>query len=722
MPFDWHQFHLSEERPAAVVDPRRRLRICLGGFLLLAVMVLGRAAQLEVTQGDAFRAEAAQPLERRHSLPGVRGRILAHDGTVLAYDKKILALAVQYRYLQQPPDPRWLRAAARARLPKVQRRDAQSLAAAEDQLRSERADLARRLAGLCSLSDVQWEQRARRIQARVERIAEGVNCRRLAEAAAPTEDPPAEVSTSFFASLARWIEDSVRASLDEATPPRIAVAEESDYHVMAEDLPLGVVAQIEGYPQEYPGVKIVERTRRCYPAGRLAAHVLGHLGAVSEEDLPRGAGDDQSAYRADDYVGRTGVERQYESVLRGRPGAVVELSDHSGRVLASSLERKPGLGCDLVLTLDSQLQRAAEELLDSALERRALLAEANEPAGGAIVVIDVRTGALRAVAAAPRFDPNGFVAGNKEELAAVLDDPAAPLLDRATRMAIAPGSIFKVVAAIALLESGAVDPEESLTCQGYLHQPDRQRCEIYVRHGVGHGQVALGDALAQSCNVYFFDRSGRMGPEPLVDWARRLGFGRPTGIDLPGEAAGTLPTPETIGGLEGHAWRVGDTQSLAIGQGSLTATPLQIVRLMAAVANGGQLLIPRVLENRCQTPFSPVEDPTDESWPEKKVPDAISLRPKTLATVRDGLRRVVADPEGTAHGTVYLDAMAVAGKTGTAETGGGRAAHAWFAGYVPAERPKLAFVVVLEHAGSGATAAGPVAQRLVLRMQELGML
>ena len=377
-----------------------------------------------------------------------------------------------------------------------------------------------------------------------------------------------------------------------------------------------------------------------------------------------------------------------------------------------------------MLTLDPQLQRAAETLLDSALQRRAIRPEPAEPAGGAIVVMDVRSGAIRAAASAPRFDPNLFVRGQAAELDALFAERSHPLFDRVSKMAIPPGSVFKTLSAVALLEASAIDPDEPFFCRGYLNQPDRQRCAIYRRHGVGHGEVTLGDALAQSCNVYFFHHCGELGPGPLIDWAAKFGFGRPTGIDLPGEAAGGVPGPESIRQLEGHAWRPGDTQSLAIGQGSLTATPLQVVRMMAAVASGGKLVAPHLV-SRLGLP----ELAEDESAGENNDPIRIppprpipGLRPETLAIIRRGLERVVSDPEGTAHGAVYLETLAVAGKTGTAETGAGRADHAWFAGYAPAEQPKLAFVVALEHSGNAATAAGPVAKRLVLRMEQLGML
>ena len=269
-------------------------------------------------------------------------------------------------------------------------------------------------------------------------------------------------------------------------------------------------------------------------------------------------------------------------------------ADHSGHVVASYRPREPLPGRDVVLALDAALQRTAEELLQSARQRRAIAPAATQPAGGAIVVMDVHSGAIRAAASSPTFDPNLFAGGETEGLALLLADQGHPLFDRVCRMAIPPGSTFKVLTAAALLQSAAVGPHESFLCRGYLHRPDRQRCEIYVRQGVGHGEVTLADALAVSCNVYFFHFAGQMGPRPLVHWAERFGFGRLTGVDLPGEAAGTLPSPENIRQLEGHAWRTVDTQSMAIGQGSLRATPLQVLRMIAAVANGGHLPTPHV--------------------------------------------------------------------------------------------------------------------------------
>jgi len=734
---DWHQFHADQHAPAAAIDSRRRLRICLGAFLLALAVVFGRAVQLEITEGAAFRAEATRPLERRESLPGLRGRILARDGVVLACDRRSAVLAVHYRYLEQPADPAWLRRMARSRLTPAERKEAQRVAAEEEQVLRERAELARRLAELCGISAEEWDNRARRIQTRVERIAASHNRdrKRRAEADGPNaKAPPVEKQPrSTFGKIRRAVAEALRPPQANTLLQWEPVAEQHDYHPVSGDLPLAVVAEIEGRPQQYPGVRIVEVVRRHYPQAALAAHALGHMGPVSREDLQQNSAQ-SAAYHSEDYAGRAGLEKQYESLLRARRGEAVELTDHSGHWLSTERVREPGVGRDLILTLDSRLQRTAETLLDDALKRRELgthnVGHNGNPtdgvtaAGGAVVVMDVRTGAIRAAASAPRFDPGAFVAANRRELEVWFDDPRKPLFDRTRQMAIPPGSVFKTVSAVALLEAAALDPAVPFYCQGYLRESDRQRCAVYRQHGVGHGNLTLRDALARSCNVYFFHHAGEMGPVPLLDWAERFGFGHLTGVDLPGESPGRLPMPQSHVALEGREWLPGDTYSLWVGQGSLTATPLQVARMMAAVANGGNLVTPHLVSG---LGLPERVDAASEAPPENPIripaPRPISgLKPETLDEIRDGLERVVCDHQGTAHGTVHLESIAIAGKTGTAQTGGGRAAHAWFAGYVPAENPKLVIVVALEHSGDAATTAGPVVKRLVLAMQQFGLL
>jgi penicillin-binding protein 2 len=693
-------------------DSRRRLRICLAAFWAMLLVVFVRAAQLEITSGDTFREQAAKPLVRQRIVPGVRGRILARDGAVLACDRRASALAVHYRYLEQPCNRTWLRFAARSRLKPQERRLPGRVAEEESRLLTERTELAARLANLCGLSAEQWERRARQIQSRVERIAASANRRQ--EAARPAESSSPEPQEGLSADSLRLRLLSALKSTMHETPGRITVAEELDYHVMADEIPLALIAEIEGNPGQYPGVKVLQRWRRDYPAGTLAAHVLGHLG-------PPESPSDASPGNGPPLVGRMGLERQHELLLCGHNGVEVELTDHGGRILESYRERQPVVGRDLLLTIDSRLEQAAETLLDQALERReAGPVGTQATGGGAVVILDVQTGALLAAASAPRFDPRWFARG-APELNAALHDPARPLFDRVASMAIAPGSVFKVATSVALLESG-LDPQASHLCRGYLDSPDRWRCALYRRQREGHGQVALRDALAQSCNVYFFHHAREIGPEALVDWAHRLGFGQPTGVDLPGEAAGIVPGPEDIQRLEKHAWRTADTLEMSVGQGSLTVTPLQVARLMAAVANGGRLVTPHVVMGLGLTEAAGGDSAGDDPIrvpPPQPVP---GLSTSTLAAIAEGLEATVSDPHGTAYATLYQEALPVAAKTGTAQIGGGRPEHAWLAGYAPADRPRVAFVVVLEQAGNAGPAVGPVAKRLLEQMRVLGLL
>jgi penicillin-binding protein 2 len=746
--FDWQRFRAAQYEAPAVVDPQRRLQWCWAGFALLLCVVFARVVQLQWTAGEAFRQRASHPIQRPVAIPGIRGRILSRDGAVLAVDRQLAGLAVHYRYLEEPCDPGWLRLAARARLTPAQRKQPQCLAAATEEVLRQRTDLAQRICQLCGLSSQQWERRRGQIQSHVQQIAEAVR-RRHAEAA---ENPASGASRGSASpagpSLRSFLLDTLKAAAEPVDAGRIVVAEERQYHVIVNDVSPAVVAQVEAQPELYPGVKIVPRWQRTYPHGMLAAHTLGYVGppepsSTSRDGLP-------------DFVGRTGLERHYESVLRGRAGEALELVDHSGRLISTQRVTEPAAGRDLILTLDSRLQQVAETLLDQSLARRAVLGTpAGSPSGadptmakalggGAVVVLDVQTGALLVAASAPRFDPGWFAQGSSDAIAAVLADPEHPLFDRVATMALPPGSVFKIVTAIALLESPSFHAEAAFTCRGYLDTPDHWRCESFVRHGRGHGPVTLADALAQSCNVYFFDHARQLGPKPLVDWATRLGFGQLTGRDLPQEARGTLPTlpgdcpnfrPSENGTVPINApscWRIADTLELCIGQGAITATPLQIARLLAAVANGGRLVTPHCVDSSRHTPcacyygtgdviLSRAETPVEK--PDIPPPQEIAgLHQRTLAVLRDGLARVVSDPHGTAHDTLQLDTLTVAGKTGTAQTGPGQADHAWFAGYVPAEQPRFAIVAVLEHGGDAALATGPLVKRLIVQMQDLGLL
>jgi len=332
-----------------------------------------------------------------------------------------------------------------------------------------------------------------------------------------------------------------------------------------------------------------------------------------------------------------------------------------------------------------------------------------------VVVMELRSGRLLASASAPRFDPNRL--GESAELVRLAADASGPLFDRPTKMAIPPGSVFKPLTAVALLESGTVEPTQTYFCQGFFERPDRERCLIYRRYGEGHDTIDLADALARSCNSYFFHFATDSGPAPLMDWAARFGFGQRTGIDLPDEARGSVPTQ--LASSADHPWTPADTRALAIGQSGLTVTPLQIMRMMGALATDGQLLTPRITRGLGLAAEGDTGPPDD--LPPAAAPQQIEgLHHATLEAVRLGLEHAVTDPHGTAHRTASLAGLTIAGKTGTAETGGGQADHAWFAGYAPAEQPRVAFVVVLEHGGGGSDAAAPIARKLLAELKRRG--
>lgn len=690
-PLDWREVAGDDRDAAAGSRPRNRMRWLLAFYAAALVLVIGRAAQLELAHGPDFREIARAPIENLETVDAERGRILDRYGEVLALDYQARALAVHYRYLQSPLDPQWLRRQARLRLPRAKRRDPAAIAAAEAQLCDEIAALHARLAAACGISGAEWHKRAARIESRVERLAAVVNRRRKELFSERTvtvaEDEPLTlqtVLTGLFAPPA-------------ALPPSdITVAEQASYHRIVDRLPSEIVRQIETSPAAFPGVRVVSYTRRRYPEHSLAANLIGHVSAPSAAQVTQVAS--ESGVTHVQQVGLVGVEKQFEPQLAGAAGVVRRVSNRRGELLGTKNERRARTGGDVILTIDAELQAAAEQLLERFDLRQEAEANSEIPHGGALLVMDVYSGEMLAAASQPRFDPNWFATGDPR-LEAALSDPGRPMFDRALRMELPPGSVFKPLVAMALLEHGIVREDTTFRCQGYLSSPDRLRCQIFREHGIGHGEITLAGALAQSCNVYFFHHASELGAEPLVAWARRFGFG---------EQGGNLPLPAELRSDE-------ELQALAIGQGTLTATPLQVLRMYAAIANGGELVAPKFTRAQVAATRQPI--PSRDTKPSEV--RIAGLDDDTIAAVRRGLEAVVADPAGTAYATVRTPDIPIAGKTGTAQAGGERPDHAWFAGYVPADEPRFAFVVVLEHGGRGSAAAGTISRHLVEQLQRL---
>jgi len=452
-------------------------------------------------------------------------------------------------------------------------------------------------------------------------------------------------------------------------------------HVLVPGVDLRCAAEVESQPDRFAGFHIRITRARVYPEGRLACHVLGHLGPLRPNETPPPAPAGRRPYRPGDSVGKTGIERQYDAYLRGKPGRrLSRINLEAGR--RECVYEDPARQGDTVwLSLDARVQAAAEKALG---ERT-----------GAVAVMDVRTGAVIALASSPGYDLGRY----GEALPDLLRDAGAPLLNRAVKDPVSLGSVMKVVVAVAALQERKLSPSETLHCAGAMHLGRDTR---YCAGRYAHGDLTVAGAIEHSCNIFFFRTGLRLGPRRLVRWARAFGLGRRTGVDLPYEWAGRVPDPDWHRARHGRPWYPGDTLNLSIGQGDVQVTPLQVAVMMAAVANGGRVLRPRLALR--------VTDPAGRAEPLPPLPEVVrrlDLDGDLLDVVRKGMRRVPIT--GTARYVKGLADLRVAGKTGTADLGKGLN-NAWFAGFAPWNAPEVSFAVGIHRTqGHGAGAAAPVA-------------
>jgi penicillin-binding protein 2 len=750
-------------------EPGVRLWWLFVAMTLPLLVVAGRLIYLQGFVAEGFAVETQHEAESFEAIPARNGRIVATDGTVLAFDDERYRLLVHYRWLEDPPNERWLRDEALARLSRSERRDKGRVEQAKADVLARRETLWQSLAELTEVHPDKLAARRDDIQKRVERIHRLVEERASLVRSASTEHrEPEDLSLARRVNPAQRAWDVVKHELT-TTPTRerhdpLRIAEQSDYHLLLDDVSREVVAEIETQPEQYPGVRTDLDSRRVYPHGRVAPHLVGYRGEIDADELKarheRFPNGDPLDYQPGDSVGRTGIEKSYEHILRGVRGQRKIVRDRHGTVVRNEVVVPPKPGRDVVLNLSVALQERATKLLEEAVEPADVSVE-NVPRGGCLVAIDVQTGAVLTAAVAPTFDVNDFLSGSDDVRQALNDDPRRPMFPRVTQMKLPPGSVFKTVSAVAVLESHRIDPDHQFECVGYLKDPKKLRCYTFSHFGHGHYGTDLTKAIAQSCNVYFFNAAQTLGPQPLVQWADEFGFGERTGIDLPGEIRGHVPRPPEpptksrskakielasherqsdgddalrpaspwesdaepsssarSASAKREPWYAGDTLGLAIGQSRLTATPLQIARMMAAVANDGWLITPHVAREISAGFDEASVASTTIELNRHRLHD---LSDGTLARVREGLEQVVAHPQGTGFKTVRMKELAIAGKTGTAEIGNGKPDHAWFAGYVPADRPRIAFVVVLEQAGSGGKVAGPVAKKFVQLLLEHGL-
>ncbi len=451
------------------------------------------------------------------------------------------------------------------------------------------------------------------------------------------------------------------------------------------DFPRDQVAYFAEHRMDFPGMFIEVEPLRTYPYGTLAAHLLGYLGEISESQLQ---GSKDLGYYPGDLVGQTGLEQALENVLRGQPGLRQVEVDAVGRETQVIAARPATPGMDLVLTLDLQLQQLAERLL--------------EGHRGSIVALDPHNGQILALASQPAFDPNAFVPRpSPATWRALSTNPHFPLHNRATQGQYPPGSVFKIVTALAALADGVITPSTTVCCPGYYDYGGRSFHDWRLS---GHGCMQLRQALTQSCDVYFYHVGQLLGIDRIAHYAHAFGLGHPTGFAVGLEKSGLIPSSQWKRRVLGQPWYAGETISVAIGQGYTTVTPLQIANMLATLANGGTLYKPSIVLRQ-----EILHDPTPLEIP-PTVLHQLRVPPQYIAAVQQGLWSVVNDPRGTGK-LAHHDQIAIAGKTGTAQAvplaGHSRQEqlpelyrdHAWFAAYAPFEAPRIAVVVMIEHAG-----------------------
>lgn len=415
--------------------------------------------------------------------------------------------------------------------------------------------------------------------------------------------------------------------------------------------------------------------RRTYPAGTTAANIIGYVGEISENELKLRAED---GYTGGDLIGKSGIERSYESVLRGSPGQEALEVDARGRKIRVLDAEAAVKGEDLHLTLDMGAQKLAVELLKNWK--------------GAIVAMNVHTGAVLALASSPVYDNNPLAWGvSAREWNAIMNDPERPMLDRAIAGVYPPASTFKAFMSIASLEENAITQSTMISCRGGL----RFGSHLFKcwKHS-GHGSLNVIGGLQHSCDVFFYQAGLRTGIESLIKWGRKFHLGEPTGIDLPGESGGNIAGPEWKLRRFKTAWSGGDTVNYSIGQGYMLMTPIQIARVYAAIANGGKMVTPHL------------------NVKGYKNPEDIGINPAKLEIVKRGLEAVVSRGTGSRAGRFGVH---VAGKTGTAQNSHGDD-HALFAGYAPADNPQYVAVAVIEGGKHGSSVAGPIVGQMLAHL------
>ena len=688
--------------------------IIMGVFALVVfAVVVGRLYALQVQQGEKYRVQSQNNFVQRKRLDHPRGEVLDSRGRVLITNRPSVNVYVTPAFF--PPAKRMVlklgTAAGLDRTEGLEVSRALSRAVAE---RSSAILLARNLTTEQVVAVRGVQQNLEIPLEAVPIVAQPVTDDGVTLMAAyidPDHFPSTTLVLRRLKQAMGWSERTLKKLTRRVRRAR-GLQRYQDIIVRRDVTPdiegrLALLVELG----DLPGVTVRRATARSYVNGQVAAHVLGYINELRPRELEERR---EQGYRLGDSIGRRGIERTFEEELRGRDGLETVVVDSKGRIqrggLAELLREDIGVreppvpGNRVVLTLDLELQKAAEEAFDGR--------------AGSVVVMEVNTGRLLVMTSTPTFDPNRvagyFDPAEKARLDGMKD--RRPWRFRAIQDYFAPGSTFKIVTALAGLKAGLVQRQDKVRCTGAFQLGNtRFRCW----KDEGHGAVDLARSLARSCDVYYYSLATKLGLDPIAEMGRQMGFGTTTGISIAGESGGIMPDAAWYRRRFGY-YTLGSAVNVSIGQGAVSATPMQLAVSFAALANGGRVYKPQIALRIERYDATAVRKIAPELVRE------VDVSPQHLALVREGLRQVVNAPFGTAYRKRLKD-LEVAGKTGTAQVaklGKDRKKsrskdlawklrdHAWFGAFAPADDPQVVIVVLNEHGGGGSSAAAPIAMKV----------
>lgn len=473
-------------------------------------------------------------------------------------------------------------------------------------------------------------------------------------------------------------------------------------YTISQNISTKSVAIFEEQNLSFPGIDIKVSPIRKYLKGSLASHTLGYIGSINEEEYKNNEG-----YSMNDYIGKAGIEYVFESYLRGKNGKKQTDMSIDGTTTGEYITEEAVQGSDVVLTLDANLQYVAENALKNNIQkiRNGGFGEVRNVETGAVVVLDVKTGEVLALVSYPDFEPELFINGiSTEKWNEYTQERKSALINRCIQSAYAPGSIFKMVSAIAGLETGAITPKETIYDTGIYPKGHKPRCWYYSSYGVGHGALNVSGAIKNSCNYYFYEVITRMGIENLEKYATYFGLGEKTNIELPGEVSGTLAGKSLYDRL-GETWYYGNSLSAVIGQAENNFTPLQMARYIAMLTNEGKNVDVSIVKEITKPDGTKVEKSEIEKYADDKLnltevnKEDLNIKKQNLDVVLEGMKSVTTETGGTAYSVFKNFDIEVGGKTGSAEAGG--KVNAWFAGFAPYDDPEIAIVVMVENGSHG---------------------